>query len=132
MLLGLTGAPVPLFLKKCLDTTANCMAPVAMLIMGLTIGDFNLRSLLGNKRVYLLSVLRLLLLPAAVCLALRGIHMRADFVVIATVFAALPLGLNAIVFPAAKGGDVRLGASMALVSNTLAILTFPLVFTALV
>ena len=42
---------------------------------------------------------------------------------------ATPLGLNTVVFPEAFGGDPSTGASMAMISHTLCVLTIPLMFT---
>jgi len=39
-----------------------------------------------------------------------------------------PLGLNTVVFPAAHGGDTSTGASMAMISHTLSVLTIPLLY----
>ena len=41
---------------------------------------------------------------------------------------ATPLGLNTIVFPEAYGGDPKTGASMALISHTLCVITIPIMF----
>ena len=43
-------------------------------------------------------------------------------------FLAMPLGLNTIVIPAAYGGDTSTGASCALISSTLAVITIPVLF----
>ena len=40
----------------------------------------------------------------------------------------MPLGLNTIVIPAAYGGDTRIGASCALISSVLAVVTIPVLF----
>ena len=41
---------------------------------------------------------------------------------------AMPLGLNTVVFPAAFGGDTTPGASMALVSHLMSVITIPIMF----
>ena len=43
-------------------------------------------------------------------------------------FAAMPLGLNTVVFPEAYGGNPETGASMALISHTLCIVSIPLMY----
>ena len=40
----------------------------------------------------------------------------------------MPLGLNTIVIPSAYGKDASVGASMAIISHLLAVLTIPLMF----
>ena len=38
------------------------------------------------------------------------------------------LGLNTIVYPAAYGGDTKTGASMAMISHVLSVITIPLMY----
>ena len=46
-----------------------------------------------------------------------------------TLFAfGTPLGLNTVVFPAAYGGDTSTGASMAMISHTLCVITIPIMY----
>jgi predicted permease len=44
-------------------------------------------------------------------------------------FTAMPLSLNTIVYPAANGQDTTIGASLALVSNIVGLLTVPLILS---
>ena len=41
---------------------------------------------------------------------------------------ATPLGLNTVVFPAAYGVDTKTGASMAMISQVLCVITIPLMY----
>ena len=40
----------------------------------------------------------------------------------------MPLGMNTVVFPEAYGGDPEPGASMAIISTTISIVTVPLMY----
>lgn len=140
MLVGITGmyGLLPDFIVKTLDTLKVCMGPVAMLIAGLTVANYDIKKLVLNKKVYAASALRLILLPT--CLVSIAIGARAALnslfsldigaaPIYFTFFAtAMPLGMNTVVFPEAYGGDPEPGASMALISSTLAILTVPLAY----
>ena len=79
-----------------------------------------------NKKVYAISALRLVALPALICLAMYLLGARGNVLLLTMVFTAMPLGLNTVVFPATYGGDPSIGAGMSLVSTTLCTLTFPL------
>jgi predicted permease len=41
---------------------------------------------------------------------------------------ATPLGMNTIVFPKAYGGNPKIGASMAMISHTLCVITIPILY----
>ena len=55
-----------------------------------------------------------------------------DQILIFTLFIhALPLGLNPVIYPPQYGKDARPGASMALISTMLSLLTLPLFYALL-
>ena len=131
--LGLTGAKqiIPSFVTTTIGNLSACMGPLAMVLTGFVVADYDFKRLLNNGKVYIASILRLLILPAlfVTVLLLFGAD---DTAAIMTFFAfGTPLGLNTVVFPAAYGGDTSPGASMAMISHSLCIITIPLMFTVL-
>jgi predicted permease len=134
------GAHLPTFLTTSLESLMACMGPVAMLLVGFTVAGYPLTSLLKKKKVYVATVLRLLLIPTVILAAIFGIRALANrlgaeisnTVLFLCFFSvATPLGLNSVVFPEAYGGDPEPGAAMALVSHTLCVLTIPLLYAAM-
>lgn len=131
--LGLSGlnAHMPSFLSGTLNYLAACMAPIAMVLTGFVVGGYALRSLLTNRKIYIVTLLRLVVIPLVFLSVLYALG--ADrLTLLFTVFAfATPMGLNTVVFPAAYGGDTTTGASMAMISHTFCIVTIPLLYTAI-
>lgn len=130
---GLTGVEqyVPDFIANTISNCAACMGPLAMILTGFVIGGYDLKALLKNGRVYIATALRLLVLPALFVgvLLILGAN---ETTLICTLFAfGTPLGLNTVVFPAAYGGDTSTGASMAMISHTLCVLSIPLMYALL-
>lgn len=125
---GLTALPLPSFLTKAVSAGGACMSPLAMLLTGFVIGDYSLKKLASDKKVYLASVIRLILLPGVFMLILMAMKTDQAILRVALCATAMPLGLNTVVFPAAYGGDTTPGASMALISHLLSVLTIPLMF----
>lgn len=130
MLIGLTGTQkyMPEFIMTTVDSLQNCMGPVAMLLTGFVIGDYSFKSLLSQKKVYILTVLRLLFLPVFVLIVLVLCKANEYIVTLAFFAYATPLGLNTVVFPAAYGGDTRTGAGMAMISHVLCVVTIPAMY----
>lgn len=135
--LGL-GDKMPVFLTDTLDALKDCMGPVAMLIAGLTVARYGFVSMLKNKKVYVATLLRLVVLPAVIVAVIWGAKellamafgMQIDNTVVYLAFFAYatPLGLNTVVFPEAYGGDAGTGASMAMISHTLCVASIPLLY----
>lgn len=131
--LGLTGLSnyIPGFLTSTISNLAACMGPLAMVLTGFVIGDYNVLSLLKNGRVYVATGLRLIILPS-LFLAILYFLGADNLTLTLTLFAfGTPLGLNTVVFPAAYGGDTKTGASMAMISHTLCVITIPVMYAIL-
>jgi predicted permease len=137
---GLTGlcAILPDFLTNTLNTLKGCMGPTAMLVAGFTVAGYSITEMLKDKKVYLATALRLLILPALIVGFTFGLKELANHLFslnigntvlfLAFVAYAAPLGLNSVVFPEAYGGNPKPGAGMALISHTLFVVTMPLLF----
>ena len=104
------------------------MSPLAMLLTGFVIGGYSLKKLASDKKVYLASVIRLIILPSLFMLVLLALKTDNAIIRAALCATAMPLGLNTVVFPAAYGGDTTPGASMALISHLISIITIPVMF----
>lgn len=130
-LIGLSEIKLPQCTMTVLSSAAACMAPLAMILTGFTIGRYDIKKLLLNRKVYAVTALRLLILPIFFVFLFRILGMPKDILILALCTVAMPLGLNTVVFPAAYGGDTSTGASMALISHTLSVITIPFVFSVL-
>lgn len=128
VLIGLTNMPVPQFMRSAVAAAGNCMSPVAMLLTGMTIAQFNLREVLNIKGVYLVTALRLIVFPLLFLGVMVLIPMPEVFATCAICSLAMPLGLNTIIIPSALGKDTKVASGMALVSHVLSCLTIPAIF----
>ncbi len=144
VVMGLSGLGkyLPNFLISALDSIKACVGPVAMLLAGVTISRFDFWGMLKNKKVYIATILRLFILPALLIASIYGIKTLAnslfnlsighDVLFLCFFATATPLGMNTIVFPEAYGGDPKTGASMALVSHTLCVISIPIMYALMV
>lgn len=144
ILMGLSGlgTHMPTFLVSALDSLKACMGPTAMLLAGVTIARFDFFGMLKMKKVYFATALRLVFIPAVLIAVLFGVKTLANSlfglsidnnVLFLCFFAtAAPLGLNTVVFPEAYGGNPETGASMALISHTLCVISIPLMYALMV
>lgn len=124
---GLSGLPMPNVLMGAVGKASSCMAPVSMLMAGIVISEFRLRDLLRQPRTYILTALRLVVIPILLGSALSLLG-RPEIVESAVVLLAMPCGLNTIVFPKMVGENCEIGAGLAFISNILACATIPMVF----
>ncbi len=130
VVLGLTGAKavLPDFVISTISGAKACMGPVAMILTGFVMGGYKFTELLKKKRIYFAAFLRLIVIPAIMLTILELIGASDEIQTLALFGYATPLGLNTIVFPAAYGGDTKTGASMAMISHTVCVITIPLTY----
>lgn len=130
MLLGLLDLTryVPQFLIDAFDSAGDCQGPVAMVLAGFVIGGYNFKELIMKKKVYVVTFLRLVAIPAILMVILKLFGTSEEIMTLALIAFATPLGLNTIVYPAAYGGDTKTGASMTMISHTLSVITIPLMY----
>ena len=130
MILGLTNANsyLPEFILNALNNAAKCQGPIAMILVGIVIGNYDIKKLFSDARVYVATFLRLVAIPALMMIVLNLVGAPKEFMTLVLIAFATPLGLNTVVYPAAYGGDTKTGASMAMISHTLSVITIPLMY----
>jgi predicted permease len=125
------GPHLPAFVNTTLGNLSACMGPVAMLLTGFVIGGYKLPELLTNKKVYIVTLLRLTVLPVIIIGVLWLLGASTSVLFMGLFAFATALGLNTVVVPAAYDGDTHTGAGMAMISNAGAVITIPLLYALL-
>ncbi len=128
MLLGLIGLKLPSFFTSVISTAGDCMSPVAMLLTGITVSSISLKRTFSDLRTYIVSLIRLVVIPLAFIGAARFLPLSETVFTCALCSLAMPLGLNTIVVPSAYGKDTTVAAGMAVISHLLSCITIPLLF----
>jgi predicted permease len=68
VILFLTGVAIPPIVKISLENTGSMIGPICMIVMGMLIGNMNLKEVFSNKRTYLICFGRLIIYPVLVVL----------------------------------------------------------------
>lgn len=128
IIIGLTGLPMPAFLENGIVTLGDCMSPIAMLLTGMTIGRIDLGKTFRSVPIYVVSAIRLVILPLISIGILYFLPMDRGLALCTVCALAMPLGLSTIIIPAAYGKDTSAAAGMALISHLLSCITIPVIF----
>ncbi len=131
MVLGLLSFSryLPQWSMDVIADAEKCMAPLAMLLTGITLAFVDLKSVFLEKGLYLATFLRLVLFPAAFLILAKVFHFDEGVGFLCSLCSlAMPMSLSSIVIPAAYGKDTSLAAGMVLVSHVLSCITIPLLF----
>ena len=125
IIFGLTGIDLPNVLSSVLGASSACVAPLSMLLVGITLSAFKLRTLVCDVKAYILVAIRLIIIPATVFGICKLFSL--DFVIMpAVMMSCMPCGLNTIVFPKLINEDCLTGAKLAMLSHLFSVATIPL------
>lgn len=126
-LLFVTGWKLPAFAGEALSMAADATAPMVLFLVGAQLGEGDLRALVRDGRAWLLTALRLVVVPAAV-LALWLIFAGELTAVGQTILllAAMPAGSCCAMFTRQYGGDWGLATRCVMLSTLCAVVTVPL------
>ena len=131
VIVGLTGVKLPTVVTSMTGALKGCMSPVAMIMTGFVLGSLNFKQIFTSARAYAVSAVRLVAIPAifigALLLLRVFINIPGELMIIPLFIAAMPIGLNAVIFVEASGRDSTENARMCLISYILALVTVPLV-----
>ncbi len=125
MVFGVFNVPLPDVIGKAVSMGSACVGPLSMILTGMTLSAFAIKELVSDKRAYVFSFLRLLVIPAAVFGVCKLFCLDA-VLPMALIITCMPCGLNTIVFPKLVGEDCKLGARLALISHVFSMATLPL------
>ena len=128
LLLGILEIPLPRVVTGFLSASGSCTGPISMLITGMMLSRADLGRCLRQPINYLLSALRLLILPLLALAVLYPLGVRGEALFFTGSFMCFPFGNNPIVFREAMGRDAQKAAGMTLVSYLFSLITVPLMF----
>ena len=121
--LGSVRLPNLLFVS--LEALGDITTPLSMAVIGATLARMDMKSILGNPRVYLTTVYRLALHPLAIWIVLYVLGVRGRNLYVPVVIAAMPVAANATILADAYGGDSQTASSLVFVSTVASLVTIP-------
>ena len=129
IVIGLSGIHMPPFINTAISSLGKCMSPATMLLTGMCVAKIDIKRVLKIKSIYVLSFIRLLLMPLIFLGFLLIYKIDYGVALCATCVLSMPLGLNSVVIPESHGCDTSEASGMAIVSHLSSALTIPLVLT---
>lgn len=127
ILLFLTDTKLPTVLGECLETIGAMTTPLAMFIIGFKLGKMGLKAMVGDRNAYVVSAVRLLVLPAIVLaiIAISGVELSILTKVIA-IQVAMPVATCTVIFVEQYKGDAEFASKSVLLSTLLSVATIPI------
>ncbi len=122
-----TGIRLPDVLSIPIEYIADCMTPLAMFIIGAQLSQMKFGEFIGDKRIYILCILRLLFFPAFAFVLLKVIIGIDDmFSAVFILMMGMPAGSLCAIFAENFNGDVPFATKCVMLSNIFCLITIPL------
>jgi predicted permease len=126
IILFVAGVRLPKFLHTSFDMTGSMTTPLSMIIIGVWIANSNIIKLLKNKYVYIVTLFRLLIIPAIVFTVLYFLGFRGIILSVAVLLSGMPTGVNTAIFAEKFNGNPKLMSGIIGVTTILSIITINL------
>ena len=117
--------PVPPLIDETCDLMAGAAIPLSMFVVGSSLGDVPLRETFTDRRMYLLSFVRLVVCPLAVWLLLKPIISNPVMLGTIVILAATPMPVIATILGIKYGRDGAESSKGIFLSTVLSMVTMP-------
>lgn len=121
--LFLFSVKLPSPISSAIGSMASLNTPLAMMVIGFNLARSNILSALKDKRVYLVSFLRLVLVPIVSLFVLWALGLRGTLLVSIIIATSAPVAAATTVFSVKYGADTELSVKLVAFSTLLSIFT---------
>ncbi len=125
-----TRMPSIAFAGTLLESVGALNSPLAMIILGCYLAESDIRALAKRCSLYLVSLERLIVIPALSAGLLALIPCSVDIKLALLIAAATPTGANVAIFAQQQGCDHRYACSIVCATTLASLVTIPLVIAA--
>lgn len=127
LVLALTGLRPPVLVGEMLNFVGSITVPLSLLLVGSLLAGLPAGQVFASPKLWLLSALRLLVMPVALWLILRGMDIGYIVMGVAISQMAMPAAVNGSMLCMEYGGDAESMARITFITTLASIVTIPLV-----
>lgn len=127
LVLALTRLRPPALAGEMLDFVGDITVPLSLLVVGSLLAGMPAGQVLRSPKLWLLTAVRLLALPAALWLILRPLGLEPIVMGIAVSQMAMPVAVNGTLLSMEYGADTECMAQITFLSTIASIVTIPVV-----
>lgn len=123
---------LPQIIKEPMELLGNITIPMSMFVIGAILAQNSIIKAFTNWRLYILTALRLLILPCILWLILRNFIDNKVFLGVIVLICGMPAAASTPILAQAYGGNYETAAQSVFLSTMLSIFTIPLLALILV
>ncbi len=119
--------PGPIF--DTLNMIGSTTTPLAMMFIGTTLSDVNIKEIFADKWAFIISLVRLLIIPSILLFVLKVLGFDGHLLGIPVMISAMPAPASATIIATKYDNDYHLASKIVFLSTLLCIITIPMVLT---
>ena len=113
---------------KCVEFVGSITTPLSLLVVGSLLAGLPIGRVFASPRLWALTALRLLGLPALLWAVLGWMHVEPPVVAgVAVILMAMPTAVNGSMLSMEYGGDTECMAQITFLTTLISIITIPVV-----
>lgn len=129
LIVHFSGIQLPTVFKSTLEMVGNITTPVAMMLIGSTLANINIKEVFTELRIYPYTIVKQLLIPFAAYPILKYFIASPLVLGVALINLAMPVGNSAVLFANEYDRDVTLAAKSVFITTLISVFTIPLIVT---
>ena len=127
LILYLLHIRAPQIVTDFTSMVGDMTTPLAMIIIGVTLGAMNIREVFNELRVYIYTIIKQLILPVIAYPIIVFLIKDNYLGGLTLVMLSMPVGSSAVLFTNKYGGDSELAAKTIFMTTLISVFTIPLV-----
>lgn len=127
LLLFLLDIKLPSFAITTFDCVGQITTPLAMIVIGASLANIPLKSVLKDVKVYFYSLYKMIVLPLFIWLIARMVLTNSVVLGVLVIISAMPCATIAVMLSNEYGGDTKTASRYVFVSTILSVITIPIV-----
>jgi malate permease and related proteins len=127
LLFFFTGFTIPSPLSDSFSLLGSVTTPLAMIVIGALLATLPVGSLLGDSRIWVISLFRLSVIPGITLLILSRFTSDPLLLGVPVILAAMPVAANTVLLAEEYGVNAELASKGVFISTVLSVVTIPIV-----
>lgn len=125
-LLFILSIKIPEPINTTMGLLSGATSPLAMIVVGILLSRSKIKESLINKKLYVISIIKLLVYPLALFFALKLIGMEGMQLIIPVIMISTPTAAYVAIFAGNADNNTKLASQIVFVSSLLSLITIPI------
>jgi hypothetical protein len=127
LILFFTQTTIPPPFSESISLLGSVTTPLAMIVIGSLLATLPLGSMLADRRIWIISVFRLAIIPLLVFLIIRPWVFDPHLLLVPIILAAMPVAANTVLLAEEFGVNAELASKGVFLSTMLSLVSIPII-----